>query len=79
MDDNDCLDCDDDVHHDDDDVHNHDGDHNNNGDDNDNEKTTMTSNLVKLGTAEARAKGLRPIKGLLDMDRCVTLKFGNSE
>ena len=35
----------------------------------------MKLNLVKLGMAEARTKGLRPIKGLLDMERCVTLKF----
>ena len=35
------------------------------------------ANLVKLGIADARTMGLRPIKGLLDMERCVTLKFGN--
>ena len=38
-------------------------------------RITMMLNLVKLGTADARISGLIPIKGLLDIERCVTLEF----
>ena len=29
-------------------------------------------NLVRFGTTAARTEGSRPIKGLLDMDKCLT-------